>query len=266
MKDDLKKKAKWVRRQVLETVVKSGRGGHIGGIFSCVDLLVALYYGNILKFDPKNFCWSDRDRLIIGKGHASLALYHILVDLGFFDVSLIEEYGKDGSRLGVQLNINTPGIEYSTGSLGHAIGIGAGLSLAAKMDKKNYRTFALVGDGECSEGSIWESMMFAGQKKLNNLIGIIDYNKLSVTDFIEVEEENKFKERIESCNWDCLSINGHNFEDIVAAFQGLEKLERPLMIIADTIKGKGVSFMENNIKWHNSALTEEELELARKEL
>lgn len=262
---ELKKKARWVRRQVLEIVIQTGKG-HLGGTFSCVDILVALYYGGILKLDPKNPKWQERDRLIIGKGHACLALYNILVDLGFFNISRLKEYGKDGSSLGGQLNIDTPGVEYNTGSLGHALGIGAGMALAAKMNDKKYRAFALVGDGECAEGSIWESIMFAGDRKLNNLIGIIDRNRLSVTSVIEEGEGGKLAEKIKVFGWECREIDGHSFDEIFKAFKDLDKLEKPLMVIANTIKGKGVSFMENNIRWHYSIPTKEELEIARKEL
>ncbi len=263
---ELKRKANWVRREVLEAVVETGKG-HIGGTFSCTDMLVALYYGKILRVSPNNPKWDERDRLILGKGHACLALYNILVDLGFFDVSRLQEYGKDGSSLGGQLNIDTPGVEYNTGSLGHALGIGAGMALAAKMDKKNYRVFALVGDGECAEGSIWESIMFASQHRLNNLIGIVDRNRLSVTDVIEEEEgsgrlDNKFR----ACGWKCVTIDGHSFEEILVAFSGLDKLGQPLMVIANTVKGKGVSFMEDGVRWHHSVPTMEEFELAKKEL
>jgi len=169
--------------------------------------------------------------------------------------------------LGGHLNIDTPGVEYNTGSLGHALGIGAGMALAAKMDKKNYRVFALVGDGECAEGSIWESVMFASQHRLNNLIGIVDRNRLSVTDVIEEEEgsgrlDNKFR----ACGWKCVTIDGHSFEEILVAFSGLDKLWQPLMVITNTVKGKGVSFMEDGVRWHHSIPTMEEFELAKKEL
>lgn len=263
---ELKKKANWIRRQVLETIVATGKG-HIGGTFSCIDILVALYYGDILRFDSKNPKWDERDRLIIGKGHACLALYNILIDLGFFSISRLKEYGKDGSSLGGQLNIDTPGVEYNTGSLGNALGIGAGIALAAKMDNKNYRTFALVGDGECAEGSIWESIMFASQQRLNNLIGIIDHNRLSVTDVIKDDDgSGKLDDKLRACGWKCLVIDGHSFEEILTAFSNFDKLKQPLMIIANTVKGKGVSFMENGLKWHHSIPTKEELDLARKEL
>ena len=174
---ELKDKAKWIRRQVLETVAAAGKG-HIGGTFSCTDILVALYYGKILRVNPKNPKWIERDRFVIGKGHACLALYYIWADMGFFDKSRLKEYGKNGGGLSGQLNIDTPGVEYSTGSLGHALGVGAGMALAAKMDNMKYKTFVLVGDGECAEGSIWESIFFASQQRLNNLIGIIDRNRL----------------------------------------------------------------------------------------
>ena len=250
----------------METVIETGKG-HLGGTFSCIDILVALYYGGILRFDTKNPRWPERDRLVIGKGHACLAVYNILVDLGFFEAARLKEYGKNGSSLGGQLNINTPGVEYNTGSLGNALGIGAGIALAAKMDGKKYRAFALLGDGECQEGSIWESVMFASQQKLNNLICIIDRNRLSVTDVVEEDDgSGRLEDKFKTCGWKCLVIDGHSFEEIVSAFSGLDELEQPLVIIANTVKGKGVSFMENGVKWHHAIPTKEELEIARKEL
>lgn len=263
--DELKKKANWVRRQVLKTVVETGKG-HIGSTFSCTDILVALYYGKILRVDPNNPKWDERDRLILGKGHACLALYNILVDLGFFDISRLQEYGRDGSSLGGQLNIDTPGVDYNTGSLGHALGVGAGMALAAKLNNKNYRVFAIVGDGECAEGSIWESIMFASQHRLNNLIGIIDRNRLSVTDIVEEDDwSGKLDGKLKACGWKCIDIDGHSFEEILSTLS-LKSLDRPLMIIANTVKGKGVSFMEDGLKWHHSIPTREEFELAMKEL
>ncbi len=262
---ELEKKSNLIRLKVLETVFLTGKG-HIGGTYSCTDLLVALYYGKILRFDSNNPKWCERDRLVIGKGHACLAVYSILVDLWFFGISKLQEYGTDGSYLGGQLNIDTPGVEYNTGSLGNAIGIAAGMSLAAKLDNKNYRTFAIIGDGECGEGSIWESVMFASKYKLNNLIGIVDRNRLSVTDVIEEDESVKLDEKFRACGWKCITINGHSFSEISVALSELDKLDKPLMIIADTIKGKGISFMENGIKWHHSVPNEEEFEKAKKEL
>jgi transketolase len=262
----LKKKSREIRLRVLDTISEALKG-HIGGTYSCVDILVALYYGNILCFRSKDPKWQRRDRFIIGKGHACLAFYHIWIDLGFLDVSKIKDYGKNGSILGGQLHISTAGAEYNSGSLGHAVGIGAGMSLAAKMDKKDYKVFFLIGDGECAEGSIWESVMFAAKHKLNNLIGIVDRNRLSVTDVIEKDDgsgslEGKFK----ACGWKVININGHSFGEILSAFRNLDRLRQPLMIVADTVKGKGVSFMENGTKWHHGIPTKEEFELARGEL
>lgn len=262
----LKKKANQLRLQVLETIFKSQRG-HIGGTFSCVDILTALYYGKILRFKPKEPKWENRDRLIVGKGHACLAFYHIWVDLGFFSASKLSNYGKNMSPLGGQLQIGTPGVEYNTGSLGHAVGIGAGMALAARMNNKTYKSIFLIGDGECYEGSIWESVMFASQHKLNNLIGIVDRNRLAVTDIVEIDDgSGRLEDKFSTCGWKVININGHSFPEILSVFDNLKHLEQPLIIIADTIKGKGVSFMENGMKWHHGVPSREEFELAKSEL
>jgi len=158
--EEMDNKARWVRQMVLESVATGGKG-HIGGTYSCTDLFVALYYGGVLRVDPTNPGWADRDRLLVGKGHACLALYAIFMDLGFIDRSAFDSYGRDGG-LGGQLDVGIPGAEYNTGSLGHVLGIAAGMALAAKMDKKDYRAYAMMGDAECYEGSIWEAIIFAG--------------------------------------------------------------------------------------------------------
>jgi len=263
--DMLKKKARWVRRQVFEKVVESKKG-HIGGTYSCTDLLVALYYGKILKFNSADPEWVDRDRFLIGKGHACLALYYIWADLGFFDFSKLDNYGNNGG-LGGQLDTSIPGAEHNTGSLGHALGIGAGIALAAKLDQKDYKTVVLIGDAECDEGSIWESVMFASRMGLNNLIGIIDRNHLSVTDTIEDNDgSGKLEKKFQACGWQSVVIDGHALEEILAVFEQTEQQTIPLMIIANTVKGKGVSFMENRIKWHHSIPTSDEIKIARQEL
>jgi|TARA_B100001971_G_C18215314_1_gene553415 transketolase len=266
--DELNKKANWLRLEVLKTAKKTGgKGSHLGGTFSCIELLVALYYGNILKFDPSNPKWVDRYRFLIGKGHVHLALFHIWVDLGFIDNSLLDSYGKNGSLLGQQLNNKIPGSEYNTGSLGHVIGVGSGMALAAKLDKKNYYTISLVGDAECDEGSIWESVMFAGRNQLNNLITIVDRNWMSVMDILKEDDSTgRLDEKFEACGWKSITINGHSFEDILSCFSDLEGLNKPLVIIADTIKGKGVSFMENDVSWHSGIPSNEEFDLAIRKL
>ncbi|MCU0666058.1 MAG: transketolase [Candidatus Omnitrophica bacterium] len=262
----LKMKANWVRKQVLESIMLAGKG-HLGGTFSCIDILVGLYYAGILRVDPQHPRWEDRDRFVVGKGHACLAFYHIWIDLGFLDASELENFAKNKSKLGGQLNISTPGVEYNSGSLGHAVGIAAGMALAAKMNAKKYKTIFLIGDGESAEGSIWESAMFASKHKLNNLIGIIDRNRLSVTDVIEEDDgSGRLDCKFEACGWKAINIDGHCFPQILSAFDHLEQLQQPLIIIADTVKGKGVSFMENGIKWHHSIPSREEFELAKREL
>ena len=256
----LKKISAINRLKVLDMIQKA-RMGHFGGIYSCMDILVSLYYGDIFNYSPVFPNWVDRDRLIIGKGHACLGLYAILSDLDIISEDEMMTYGKDGSIFGGQLDFNISGVETNTGSLGHAIGIASGIALAAKQDNKKYKTYALVGDGECDEGSIWESVMFASKNNLNNLVTIVDRNRLSVTDFIEF---NNLEDKFGACDWDVHTINGHDFGAILETLNHTHT--KPLVIIADTIKGKGVSFMESGIKWHHSVPTEEEFDIARNEL
>ena len=263
---ELKQKALKLRKQVLEAIAAKGKG-HIGGTYSCADILVALYYGGILRVDLKNPLWPGRDRFILSKGHACLALYAIYLDQGIFTGEKFEEYGEDGGSLGGQLDLNIPGAEYNTGSLGHALGIGCGMALAAKMDKKDYKTYILMGDAECLEGSVWEAVMFADQHGLDNLIGIVDRNRLSVTDVLDDEHVfRNFHEKLESFGWNAKIIDGHSFEEILAAFELAKKSDKPFMILANTVKGKGISFMENGIKWHHSVPNAAELAAARTEL
>ncbi len=260
--------ARDLRLKVLEDIYRSKKG-HIGGTYSAIDIFVYLYYGDYgLRHYVDTVSYEDRDRFVVGKGHACLALYNIWENLGIFRED-IKTYCENGSYLSGQLNINTPGAEYNSGSLGHAMGIASGIALANKMDKKSYKVFALIGDGECSEGSIWESFLFASQYKLNNLIGIIDYNRLGVTDVVEYSDEvGSLEDKISSFGWLCKNIDGHNFNEIEKTFKESidNKTNKPIMVIANTIKGKGVSFMENGIKWHHSVPSNEEYILAKKEL
>lgn len=265
---ELEDKAAWIRKQVLEMIV-SAKKGHIGGAFSCTDILVALYYGGILRFDSNNPKWDGRDRFILSKGHSSVALYAILADLGFFPVSELSSFCQKGTMLGGHPDKNIPGIEADTGSLGHGLGIGTGLALAAKMDKKDYMTVVLLGDGECHEGSVWEAAMFAGHHQLNNLIAIVDYNQQCVTDFIEdCNRLEPFADKWQAFGWEFRNVNGHSFDELLGAFKDFHsrKSPRPLVIIASTVKGKGVSFMEGKLEWHHGVPTGEDLERARREL
>ncbi len=266
--DELMSKAKWVRQQILEMVVDAKKG-HIGGALSCTDILVTLYYGGILRFDSGNPSWTDRDKFILSKGHSSIALYAILADLGFFPVSELNAFCQKGSMLGGHPDRNIPGIEADTGSLGHGLGIAAGLALGAKIDNKDYMTVALLGDGECQEGSVWEAAMFAAHHRLSNLIAIVDFNRQGVTDFIEDSVSlEPFADKWRAFNWDVKEVSGHSFEQLLGAFKDLRfrKSSRPLVVIASTIKGKGISFMEGKITWHHGVPTGKDLDKARQEL
>jgi len=257
-----------VRREVLEMCVSAGCG-HIVSSFSCTDILVALYYGGALRFDPASPDWDERDRFIISKGHGAIALYPILADLGFFPQDELSKFCQGDSLLGAHPDNKIPGIEVVSGSLGHGLGIAAGLALSAKMDKKDYAAVALLGDGECYEGAVWESAMFAGHHQLNNLTGIVDRNGLSVTDYTEISLRlNPLGEKWASFGWDTLTVDGHSFEEILAAVEGLRSRSstRPLMVIANTVKGKGVSFMEDTPLWHTMVPSGEQVEMAKREL
>ncbi len=262
----LKNKSSYVRLSALEDAVRAGKG-HLGGTFSCVEILVYLYYGGIINIDPKDFKNPDRDYFFIGKGHACLAIYPILKDLGFISYERYLEYGQNGSSLGGQLDLSIPGVENNTGSLGHALGIAAGVALSKKLDKKPGKAIALLGDAECEEGSIWEAILFASENKLNNLICIIDRNRLSVTRVMETGHLfSDFDKKMKMFGWDCKIIDGHCFEELNNAFKLDGTKNRPTMIVANTIKGKGVSFMEGKTKWHHSIPTEKEIKIARNEL
>ena len=261
---DLVNIAKKIRLWAIEETVAKGKG-HLGGTFSCVDILVALYYKvlNVKSNEPK---WAGRDRFILSKGHACLALYPILMDLGFIDEKTFRSYGVDGG-LGGQLDINIPGVDWNTGSLGHALGVASGMAISSNLDKKNYYIFVVVGDGECAEGSIWEAIMFIGQHNLSNIVCIVDRNRLSVT---EVLDDGSFFKNLSivlpAFGWKFIEIDGHNIAEMVNIFTESKQSNMPTFIIANTIKGKGISFMENGTKWHHSVPTKEELDIARREL
>lgn len=264
----LKKKANWVRNTVLEMGVRAG-AAHLAPAFSCTEILVALYYAGILRFKPDDPEWEERDRFILSKGQAAIALYAVLADLNFFPVAELNLFTQEGSRLGGHTEDTIPGVEAFTGSLGHGLPIAVGLALAAKIDEKKYITVALLGDGECQEGSVWEAAMLAAHHKLNNLIAIIDNNRLSAIDFIErYIKLSPLADKWKAFGWDVKVVNGHSFKQIVSALKDMRSLrsKRPLAIIAKTIKGKGVSFMENKPIWHYRIPAGEELKKARKEL
>ena len=267
--EELEQKAKWVRQQVLEMCLVAG-AGHIAPAFSSTEIFVALYHGGFLRVDPKNPSWEDRDRFILSKGQACAALYAVLADLGFFPVDELKTYTSAGSRLGGHSESNIPGVEAFTGSLGHGLPMSVGIALTAKMDGRDYLSVALLGDGECQEGSIWEAAMLASHHKLDNLIILVDRNYLQATNLTEdAVSLEPFDRKWEAFGWEATIIDGHSFEQILTTLDDLKSRRsgKPKAVIAKTTKGKGVSYMENKPIWHYRIPgSKEEIEQARKEL
>lgn len=256
-----------LRKSVLE-MTHAAKTSHVGSAFSMIDL-IAVLYGRVLKFRPSEPKWKERDRFILSKGHAGSALYAVLAEVGFFDRELLKNYCKnDSAFFGHPSHDSVPGIEISTGSLGHGLPIGVGMALSAQMDKHNYRVFVLLSDGECDEGSNWEAALFAGHHRMSSLVAVIDYNKLqALGNTNEVLNLEPLKSKFENFGWDCIEIDGHNHDEIYKAFDAQNsRREKPLCVIAHTIKGKGVSFMEGNLTWHYRPPMGEDFEKAKKEL
>ena len=245
-----------------------GVSSHIASILSMADILAVLY-GEVLCYKPEEPKWAGRDRFILSKGHAGAGVYATLAESGFFPVEKLQSHYQDGSDLsGHVSHKGIPGVEFSTGSLGHGLPVAAGMALAAKINNKNNRAFVLLGDGECDEGSNWEAILFAAHHKLDNLVAIVDRNMLqsiySTEDTLSLEP---FAEKWKAFGWNVVEVDGHNHEEILNACKAKSKVEnKPLCIIASTIKGKGVSFMENNILWHYRSPQGSEYEAAMAEL
>ena len=243
--------------------------GHIAPSFSCADILVALYF-QILNIDKNHLDDINRDRFILSKGHASAALYSILAEKGIIEKQLLDTFCQKGSVLGAHPESHLiPGVDVSTGSLGHGLSFGSGIALAGKIDHKDYRTFVLLSDGECQEGSIWEAAAFAAQHKLDNLVVIVDYNKLQslgrTNDILSLEP---FCDRWKSFGWEVHEVDGHDISQIVDNLQSIPFIKnKPNILVAHTVKGKGVSFMENVPLWHyRIPSTKEEMKIACEEL
>lgn len=240
---------------------------HLASAFSIVEIVYVLYSHNILKYDSKNPSLESRDRFILSKGHGSLALYSVLCLNGFFDRDTLKAFAKPGSILGGEPSINIPGVEAATGSLGHGLSIGAGMALAKKLDNKKEKVYVLLGDGECQEGTIWEAIMFAAHYNLDNLIAIVDCNKIQKMGSIEdIMSITSWKDKFESFGWLVEEIDGHNIEKLDKALKKENNSGKPKVILADTIKGKGVSIVENNPKWHWKLPNKKELKLFMQEL
>jgi transketolase len=257
--------SKKLRRRILN--VAAGKGGHIGGSFSALDIILTLYK-NVLNINLEDPKWPERDRFILSKGHCSLALYAVLEEIGFLEQGELDNYTLKGSRLaGHAEHFEIPAIEMTTGSLGHGISCAAGMALAAKISGKNWKVFCVVGDGECNEGSVWETLLFAAQQNLKNLIIIVDNNKMESLDLTKnILSIEPLAEKFTSFNFEVREIDGHNFEEVFAALTTQPKFNKPVIIVANTVKGKGVSFMENTPMWHYRAPSEAELKNGLAEL
>lgn len=264
----LEDKANFIRNQVLDMCVKA-ETGHVTSSFSCAEILVALYYGGILKYDPSNPDWEERDRMVLSKGQASVILYPILADLGFFPKKELDHFNQEDGIFGVHLQYTVPGVELTVGSLGQGFGVAAGMALAAKLNRQLHMVITLLGDGECYEGSMWETAMFASHYRLNNLFAIVDRNWMCATEFTEdTVELNPLDEKFRAFGWDVINIDGHSFEEILAAFNGFrsKKSTRPLLILADTIKGKGSECLCWRPLWHGIAPKGKDADLAKTQL
>lgn len=264
---NLKQTALNLRRNIVK-MIKIGEGGHLGGSFSCIEIITALYF-SVLRCNPQDPQWEDRDRFILSAGHKCLTLYSVLAEKGYFDKKLLNTYGSLDSRLpGHPDRHKLPGVEANTGSLGHGLAIGGGMALAGKLDQKSYKVYVLMGDGEIAEGSVWEATEIANHYKLDNLIAIIDRNKLQIHgNTKDVLNTEPLLEKWNSFGWQTLEVNGHDFVEILKGFESIPiKKNHPTCIIANTIKGKGLSFTENNYKYHYWKPTDEEMKKAFIEL
>lgn len=264
---ELEVKAKKIRYNIVK-MIGPEKTGHLGGSCSIADIVTVLYFHK-MKHDPKNPKMPDRDRFLLSKGHSALAQYAALAETGYFDIKELATLKTFGSKLqGHPDMLRLPGIEANTGSLGQGLSIAAGMAAAGKIDKKNYKVYCIVGDGELAEGQIWEAAMAASFYKLDNLVAILDKNCLQATGPIKERfDTNPHKEKWEAFGWNVLECDGHSISGLISSLEEADKIKgKPVIIIACTVKGKNVSFAENNAAFHNGAMTQEQYELALKEL
>lgn len=258
--------AQEIRRKIYRIAHFAG-GGHLGGAFSMADILSVLYFGGVLKYDARDPAWAGRDRFILSKGHACYALYAALAMAGYFPEEELWGIGKPGSKFGGHPKMrDIPGIEASTGALGHGLPFAIGAAYAVKADKKGSHVYVLLGDGECQEGSVWEGALSAPTLGLDNLTAIIDHNKLQAMDKLEnIVHMEPFAEKWKAFGWETVEINGHDYQQIKEALL-IRKEEKPVLVIANTVKGKGVSFMEGMPLWHYRMPDGQELSVLMQEL
>lgn len=264
---ELKEIAKRVRRGIIEAVY-SGKSGHPGGSLSCTDILVDLFF-NEMKINPDEPRMEDRDRCILSKGHASPAIYSTLANRGFFPVEDLKTFRKTDSYLQGHPDMNKiPGIDMTSGSLGQGLSVANGMAIAGKLDDKDYYVYVIMGDGEIAEGQIWEAALTSAHYKLNNVIAFVDFNGLQIDGPVkEVMNVTPIKEKFEAFGWNALEIDGHDFNAIHKAIVKAKKSkDKPTVIVAHTVKGKGISFMENQVGWHGKAPSDEEYKIAIEEL
>ena len=269
----LEDKAKQIRRLIIQMLAHAG-SGHPGGSLSATDLVTCLYFGNypdgspILRYNPKQPDWPERDRFHMSKGHCCPLWYAILAETGYFPFEKLWTLRKLGSMLQGHPDRRTPGVEVASGSLGQGLSVGLGMSLAAKIDKKNYHVFVLLGDGEIQEGNIWEAAMAAAQYRCDNLCAILDYNRFQIDGKVEdIMSLEPLLDKWCAFGWQAIEIDGHDIKKILCSFEeARNKKKKPTIIIAHTTKGKGVSFMENVVDFHGRTPTSQETEIALKEL
>ncbi len=260
----LKDKALWVRKETLN-IHRIAQETRLASSLSCVEILVVLHYGKILSFNPANIKWEERDRFIISKGHGAISFYPILADLGYFSKEELSRVCKEGSFLGGIPDCIIPGFETTNGSLGHGLGVACGMALALERKNRNEKVFVLIGDGELYEGSIWEAVMFAGEHKLDNLILIIDNNKVCMLDYCKnILDLEPLNEKFKVFKWDVEAVNGHDVNQVYNTLMNLkeERNKRPKVLIANTIKGKGVPSLETDPLSHIKVLKEKEIDTA----
>jgi len=267
MPTDLQVLADTIRMGTFEAIANAG-GGHFGGSLSETDILTALYFEE-LRVDPKRPDWPDRDRFVLSKGHGGPGLYVTLAERGFFPKEWLTELDQDGSRLPKHIDrTKLPGIDFSSGPLGQGLSVAVGMALAARLDGKDLRIYVLIGDGESSEGQIWEAAMAASKYRLDNLLAIIDRNFAQVDGTSDtIMPLEPFAAKWNAFGWNTLSVDGHNIEELLRGFKvAMATKGKPTVIIAKTVKGKGVSFMEGHYEWHSGSVTKEQIQIGRADL
>jgi transketolase len=260
-------KAKTLRRHIVSMVSKAG-SGHPGGSLSAVEIVTALYF-RLLRHDPQNPKWSDRDRFILSKGHAAPVLYAVLAECGYIPVEELSTLRQLDSRLQGHTDMTTvPGVEMSAGSLGQGLSFSVGIALAGRLDKKDVWVYTLMGDGECDEGQVWEAAMAAAHYKLDRIIAFVDYNGLQIDGWNkDVMNLEPFTDKWRAFGWHVIEIDGNDMQQVLTAIENAKKIDgKPKMVIAHTIKGKGVSYMENNVDFHGQAPNAEQTKIALEEL